>query len=222
MLDEPFGALDAFTREELWSVMENLWMTEAVHRYSRYPRSAGGRLSLRHRLCDELSVPAGSSTRQRWAFPGRASLQTTFEPHFIDIVQALRERISHEHILITDARRLQLIMPWAVTIGLFVVWEFACSLFAVPAFILPRPSLIFQAMRQYQEQIAQHSLHTLFTTVIGFALAVVGGMLIGLAVGASQLVYAAFIPSSSASTPFPTTGWCPLSLSGSVSAPFRR
>jgi len=27
MLDEPFGALDQFTREELWSVMQELWTT---------------------------------------------------------------------------------------------------------------------------------------------------------------------------------------------------
>src|SRR5262245_35490931 len=26
MLDEPFGALDAFTREELWSVLQDLWL----------------------------------------------------------------------------------------------------------------------------------------------------------------------------------------------------
>ena len=27
MLDEPFGALDQFTREELWGVMQNLWLS---------------------------------------------------------------------------------------------------------------------------------------------------------------------------------------------------
>ncbi|HCP20668.1 MAG TPA: nitrate ABC transporter ATP-binding protein, partial [Marinobacter hydrocarbonoclasticus] len=29
MLDEPFGALDAFTREELWCMVRDLWQEEA-------------------------------------------------------------------------------------------------------------------------------------------------------------------------------------------------
>ncbi|HEU5018292.1 MAG TPA: ABC transporter permease [Pseudolabrys sp.] len=85
-------------------------------------------------------------------------------------------------------------MPWAVTIGIFLVWEFGCRAFDVPPFVLPRPSLVFQTMYQYRVQIADHSLHTLYTTIIGFVLAVAGGLLIGLAVGASRTVYAGLYP----------------------------
>ncbi len=94
----------------------------------------------------------------------------------------------------TNARRLQLIMPWAVTLGLFVIWETACRLFDIPPFVLPRPSLIFETMYDFRWQIADHSLHTLFTTIIGFIFAVIGGLLIGLAVGASPVAYAGLYP----------------------------
>jgi NitT/TauT family transport system permease protein len=93
-----------------------------------------------------------------------------------------------------DTRRLQIITPWAVTIGLFLVWELACWFFDVPPYVLPRPSLVFRTMYKFQSQILDHSLHTLFTTVIGFALAVVGGILIGLAVGASPIAYSGLYP----------------------------
>jgi NitT/TauT family transport system ATP-binding protein len=96
MLDEPFGALDAFTREELWGVMQGLWMekcftgvlvthdlreavylADTVYVMSRRP----GRIVMtRH-----IDIPR----------PRR--LATTFEPHFVDIVHELRDRIHQEH-----------------------------------------------------------------------------------------------------------------------------
>src|SRR5262245_57978515 len=91
-------------------------------------------------------------------------------------------------------RQLQALVPWLVTLGLFLFWEFACWFFKVPPFVLPRPSLIFATMYQYREQIWFHSLQTLFTTIVGFGLAVAGGLLIGLAVGASRVVYSSLYP----------------------------
>jgi NitT/TauT family transport system ATP-binding protein len=97
MLDEPFGALDAFTREELWGVMQALWiekrftailvthdlreavyLADTVYVMSRRP----GRIVMTQAIAD--------ITRPR-------SLATTFEPHFVDIVHALRDRIQQEH-----------------------------------------------------------------------------------------------------------------------------
>lgn len=91
-------------------------------------------------------------------------------------------------------RRLQMIMPWAVTIGLFVIWEIACRAFNVSSFILPKPSEILAATVKFYGPITGHSVHTLFTTVLGFAIAVVGGMALGLLVGASALIYKGLYP----------------------------
>ncbi len=91
-------------------------------------------------------------------------------------------------------QRLQAVMPWLVTIGLFIVWEGACLLFTIPTFVLPPPTAVFASLVKYQAPVLHHSLQTLMTTVIGFAFAVVGGLLLGLAVGASRLVYTGLYP----------------------------
>jgi NitT/TauT family transport system permease protein len=84
--------------------------------------------------------------------------------------------------------------PWVVTLGLLVVWELTCLIFKVPTFVLPRPSVIGEALIQYRDQIWHHSLQTLFTTLVGFVAAVAAGLLIGLAVGASPFVYSSIYP----------------------------
>jgi NitT/TauT family transport system permease protein len=91
-------------------------------------------------------------------------------------------------------RQAQLIMPWAVTLGLFVVWEASCRIFGIPPYVLPAPTLIFGTMHEFRAQILDHSLQTLLTTIVGFMFAVAGGLLIGLAVGASRIVYAGLYP----------------------------
>jgi NitT/TauT family transport system ATP-binding protein len=97
MLDEPFGALDAFTREELWAVMQKLWqqkqftavlvthdLREAVY------------------LSDTVFViserPGRVIYNAKVNLPRPRTLETTFEAEFIDIVHDLRARISHEMI----------------------------------------------------------------------------------------------------------------------------
>jgi NitT/TauT family transport system ATP-binding protein len=93
LLDEPFGALDAFTREELWDVLQALWqgrrctvllvthdLREAVHLADTvYVMSARP-----GRIIHERAVPLA---RPR-------TLDDTFRPEIVDLVHDLRDHIS--------------------------------------------------------------------------------------------------------------------------------
>ncbi len=84
--------------------------------------------------------------------------------------------------------------PWVLTITLFLIWEVICTGLKIPDYLMPAPSAIWVAGVEFAAPIMMHSTQTLFTTLAGFALAVVVGMLLGLAVGASPLVYKACYP----------------------------
>ncbi|UCV06755.1 ABC transporter permease [Dechloromonas denitrificans] len=86
------------------------------------------------------------------------------------------------------------VAPWALTITLFLVWEIICTGLKIPDYLMPAPSAIWVAGVEYASPIMMHATQTLFTTLAGFALAVVVGMLLGLAVGASPLIYKATYP----------------------------
>jgi NitT/TauT family transport system permease protein len=85
-------------------------------------------------------------------------------------------------------------LPWLVTLGLFVLWEIACAAFRVEEFILPRPSVVWDAFVKARGPILDHSLSTLLTTLAGFAIAVGAGLVLGALVGWSRTVYDALNP----------------------------
>jgi len=84
--------------------------------------------------------------------------------------------------------------PIVSTLALFVVWEAACWAFQIPTFILPRPTEALAALIDNWPGIWPNALHTLITTLIGFGAAVAVGMMLGIAVGTSALVYDAINP----------------------------
>lgn len=89
---------------------------------------------------------------------------------------------------------LQRLMPWLVVLGLFLVWEGACRALSLPEFILPPPSRVLATTVTYAGPIWDHAAHTLMTTLAGFAVAVAAGVLLGMAVGASPLIYHGLYP----------------------------
>jgi NitT/TauT family transport system permease protein len=91
-------------------------------------------------------------------------------------------------------RLLVRLMPWLATIGLLVVWELSCRVFHVREFILPAPTAIAASFMTYANPILYHSWWTLFITLVGFGCAIIGGMVLGMAIGYSALVYQGLYP----------------------------
>lgn len=89
---------------------------------------------------------------------------------------------------------IKVVSPTIFTIALFVVWEAACQLFSIPLTVLPAPSVVFEALWQFRDPIISNSWVTLWTTLAGFALATVGGLLLGIAVGWHKAIYAGVYP----------------------------
>lgn len=96
MLDEPFGALDAFTREELWGVMQALWLEK---RFTGVLVTHDLREAVY--LADTVYVmsrrPGRIVMAKKIDIPRPRTLATTFEPQFVEIVHQLRDRIHQEH-----------------------------------------------------------------------------------------------------------------------------
>jgi len=77
---------------------------------------------------------------------------------------------------------------------LLVAWEIACVAFAVPEIILPRPTRIFAVSVQHAGILVEYCAQTLTTTMLGFIIAIGGGLLLGLLIGASPFIYSGLYP----------------------------
>ncbi len=93
LLDEPFGALDQFTREELWDTMQQLWIDQrptvllVTHdlRESAY---------LANRICVMSARPGRILEDRVVPFDRPRTLEMSYAPEFATLVQQLRMRIA--------------------------------------------------------------------------------------------------------------------------------
>ena len=92
LLDEPFGALDPFTREDLWGVLQTLWL-------ERQPTVVLVTHDLREAiyLADTVYVishrPGRVISKTHIDLPRPRKLADTYTPAFIELSHRLREQI---------------------------------------------------------------------------------------------------------------------------------
>ena len=84
--------------------------------------------------------------------------------------------------------------PLLLLAALIVVWQLACTLLAVPEFIFPSPIKIAQALAEFTGPIAIAAWQTFWVTMVGFALSIVVGVVLGFLVGSTRLAHAAVFP----------------------------
>ncbi|WIM12225.1 ABC transporter permease [Enhydrobacter sp.] len=89
---------------------------------------------------------------------------------------------------------LRIAMPWLAIAVLLLLWEAACIVFDLPEILLPRPSKVFAVFFARFDILLLFCWQTLWTSLIGFLIAIAGGLLLGLAIGASPFVYSGLYP----------------------------
>ena len=94
MLDEPFGALDAFTREELWCVIRDLHAARKVT-VILVTHDLREAVFLADRVFCMSARPGRIIAEREIGLPRPRDLEVTYTPEFSDIVHELRGHIAH-------------------------------------------------------------------------------------------------------------------------------
>lgn len=100
--------------------------------------------------------------------------------------------------------------PWLLFAAILIIWQAICSLFSVSEFIFPSPIAIAESMIEFSSSIAAHALRTFWVTMVGFGLAVVVGVVLGMIIGSSPLLYSAAYPLMTAFNALPKAAFVPI------------
>lgn len=92
LLDEPFGALDAFTREELWCTLRDLW-TEQRFNVILVTHDLRESVFLADTVYVMSKSPGRFVVRKPIDLPRPRDLEITYSPEFTNIVHELRGHI---------------------------------------------------------------------------------------------------------------------------------
>jgi NitT/TauT family transport system permease protein len=100
--------------------------------------------------------------------------------------------------------------PIVISVGLLVLWEAAVRGLHIRSIILPPPSEIFLTMVQRRDLLLTHLWPSLYLTIVGFCLSVVGGIAVAILVTYSTIMRKGFYPIIIVSQVIPKISIAPL------------
>ena len=100
--------------------------------------------------------------------------------------------------------------PILITVLLLLAWEVAVRMLGIRSIILPPPSAVFEVMVLRHDLLLTHLWPSLYLTVLGFLLSVVGGIFVAVLITYSTIVRKGFYPVIVASQVIPKISIAPL------------
>lgn len=93
-----------------------------------------------------------------------------------------------------SAALYEVVVPLLATLGLFLLWEGACRIFSIPAYLLPSPTEIWMDTMAIGPTVAGHTMATFKTVMLGFVVSILISLPLAVILTASPAIAAAVYP----------------------------
>jgi len=191
LMDEPFGALDAITREEMSDCLLDIWertgktivlvthsIDEAIF-LSREVHVMGNGL-----IIDTLPIAlAQPRSAESYADPAFKAAQPAHrKPSTEAAMSGMAAGAADASAGPTATRRRvpDAVLALALAAAVVAIWELTIRLFNVPTFVLPAPSAVIGSLIVSRAQLAVAARATAVEILLGFVLASITGIVVAL------------------------------------------
>ncbi|WP_067061804.1 ABC transporter permease [Roseateles chitosanitabidus] len=99
---------------------------------------------------------------------------------------------------------------WLLLAVLLLLWQSVCGFFEISEYLFPSPWRIGEQLIEHHAVILAHAWRSYWVTMLGFALSIVVGVLLGCLMGSSRLAYAAMYPLMTGFNALPKAAFVPI------------
>lgn len=94
----------------------------------------------------------------------------------------------------SQSKTASFVLPFIATILILILWQVLVNALKIPQFNLPAPTAIVAAGFSKSQALIENSMQTLITTLAGFFLSIIAGVVLGFTIGYSRVAYMILYP----------------------------
>jgi len=196
LMDEPFGALDALTREEMALEVLRIW-TDEPKTILFVTHSITEAVLLADRVVVMSARPGRIAEIIEVDLPRPRTFEIEAHHEFQQATQRIRELIFEASAVSRwklGSFGQDVLLPIGVFVVLLVIWEAAVQFFDIPLYLLPAPSVIWTDSIALAGTMGDHTLATLSTVIVGFIISIVISLPLAVFMTSSPVISSAIYP----------------------------